>query len=189
MKLPIAFWIFAFALGMMSAAFGQAPSPGLPANSTSPVGGLALPGTTTGAKPEGQPNETNTDESDDTLYRGKTSESENPMMRDEGRLHFKTRPKEKVQEVDSLKKLKSSGVDPRFQSNLLFSGASSIENLGARPNETRSAEDEGDPRFKTKHLVFTADKKDEPKQAQSNSTPSPTPSPTASPPAKNSPKE
>src|SRR5205085_274582 len=119
-------------------------------NNNSPVGGLALPGTTTGVKTESPSNENNTDESDDTLYRGKTSESENPMMRDEGRLHFKTRPKEKVQEVDSLKKLKSSGGDPKFQSNLLFSGASSIENLGGKANETRDAEEEGDPRFKTK---------------------------------------
>jgi hypothetical protein len=111
------------------------------------------------------------------------------MMRDEGPLHFKSRAKEKVHEVDSLKKLPSSGSDPKFQSNLLFSGVSSIEKLGAKGNETRDAEDEGDPRFKTKRLVFTPDKTDQPKQAQSASSPSPTPSPTPSPAAKSSPKQ
>lgn len=190
MKFPIAFWIVVtLAIGAISAAFGQAPSPPPPVNGSSQTSGLALPGTTTGTKAEATPDENNTDESDDTLYRGKTSESEHPMARDDGRLHFKTHPKEKVQEVDSLKKLQSSRVDPKFQSNLLFSGASSIEDLGAKANETRDPEDESDPRFKTKRLVFTADKKEESKQAQSNSTPSPTPSPTASPASKNPSKE
>ncbi len=184
MKMPIAFSIV-LAIGIISQALAS-PPPGSEANKGA-VNGIALPGTTTGAKTEGPPNENNTDESDDTLYRGKTSESENPMARDDGRLHFKTRPKEKIQEVDSLKKLQSSGTDPRFQSNLLFSGPSSIEHITGEANETADAEDEGDPRFKTKRLVFTADKKDESKQAQSASTPSPTPSPTASP-AANSPK-
>ena len=110
------------------------------------------------------------------------------MLRDEGPLHFKTRRKEKIQEVDSLKKLQSSGSDPKFQSNLLFSG-SSIENLGAKGNDNREAEDETDPRFKTKRLVFEAEKNDQPKKAQSDSSPSPTPSPTASPAAKSSSKE
>jgi hypothetical protein len=108
------------------------------------------------------------------------------MLRDEGPLHFKTRPKEKVQEVDSLKKLQSSGSDPKFQGNLLYSGVTSIENVTAKANEARDAADEGDPRFKTKRLTFTPDKNDEPKKAQSDSSPSPTPSPTASPTAKDS---
>jgi hypothetical protein len=183
MKWPIALSVFGFGIGMISLALAGTPQP------SDPVSSLALPGTTTGTKPEGTPNEKNTDESDDTLYRGKTSETENPMMRDEGPLHFKSRAKEKVHEVDSLKKLPSSGSDPKFQSNLLFSGVSSIEKLGAKGNETRDAEDEGDPRFKTKRLVFTPDKDDQPKQAQSASSPSPTPSPTTSPAAKSSPKQ
>src|SRR5579864_6726987 len=58
-----------------------------------------------GSAPSSTNDESNTDESDDQLYHGRTSESENPMLRDEGRLHFKSRPKEKVQEVDSLKNL------------------------------------------------------------------------------------
>src|SRR4029077_334459 len=196
MKLPIAFSIVALAIGIVSNGFaGPAPVSGAaggvttqPDHSTS---GITPPGTgayssgtgSTSPSSSATPSESNTDESDDTLYRGKTSETENPMMRDEGPLHFKTRPKEKVQEVDSLKKLPSSGTDPKFQGSLLHSGLSSIENLGEKANEADAA-DEVDPRFKTKRLVFTADKNDEPKQAQSNSTPSPTPSPTASPTAK-----
>jgi hypothetical protein len=140
----------------------------------------------TGVSSAATPHESNTYESDDTLYRGKTSESENPMARDEGRLHFKTRPKEKIQEVDSLKSLPSSGTDKKFQGSLLNSGVASIETIGAKTNDDDDAADEEDPRFKTKRLVFTAEKKDESKQAQSDSTPSPTPSPTASPAAKNS---
>jgi hypothetical protein len=111
------------------------------------------------------------------------------MAREEGRLHFKTRPKEKIQEVDSLKHLQSGGSDPKFQSNLLDSGVSSINNIGAKADEGSDTKDEGDPRFKTKRLTFAPDKKDESKQAQSDSSPSPTPSPTASPASKNSSKE
>src|SRR5207248_8043276 len=103
------------------------------------------------------------------------------MLRDEGRLHFKTRPKEKIQEVDSLKDLPRSGSDPKFQSNLLYSGVSSIKKDGGNANETGDAADESDPRFKTKRLVFTPEKNDQSKKAQSDSSPSPTPSPTASP--------
>jgi hypothetical protein len=185
MKIPIAL-SFVLAFGITS--HGLAGPPPESTTNTGAVNGLALPGTTTGAKTEAPSNENNTDESDDSLYRGKTSESDNPMAREEGRLHFKTRPKEKVQEVDSLKKLQSSGRDPKFQGNLLFSGPSSIEHITGQANETADTADEGDPRFKTKRLVFTAEKKDESKQAQTASTPSPTPSPTASP-AANSPKQ
>jgi hypothetical protein len=180
MKWPIALSVFGFGIGMISLALAGTPQP------SDPVSSLALPGTTTGAKPEGTPNEKNTDESDDTLYRGKTSETENPMMRDDGPLHFKTRPKEKVHEVESLKKLPSSGSDPKFQSNLLFSGVSSIESVGAQSKGSDDAADEGDPRFKAKRLVFTPEKKDESKQTQSASSPSPTASPTPSPTANNS---
>jgi len=185
MKLPIASSIVALAIGIMSYAFaGPAP-----ASSGPSPGGLALPGTNSSgtgspsASSAATPNENNTDESDDTLYRGKTSESENPMMRDEGPLHFKTRPKEKIQDVDSLKKLPTSGTDPKFQGSLLHSGLSSIESLGEKANEADAA-DEVDPRFKTKRLTFTPVQNDEPKKAKADSTPSPTPSPTASPTAK-----
>jgi len=209
MKLPIASSIFALAIGIMSGAFaGPAPvSGGLGGIATQPVissptstsdrstSGITPPdpyssGTgSTSASSAATPNESNTDENDDTLYRGKTTETGNPMARDEGPLHFKTRPKEKIQEVDSLKDLPSSGSDPKFQGSLLNSAVTEIEEVDEKANETRDAEDEGDPRFKTKRLVFTADKNDQSKQAQSDSTPSPTPSPTASPAAKNSSKQ
>ncbi|HET9856617.1 MAG TPA: hypothetical protein VFP99_02180, partial [Chthoniobacterales bacterium] len=166
-------------------------------NSNQSTSGIAPPSTgayanetgSSGAPSAATPGEGKTDESDDTLYRGKTSESENPMMRDEGRLHFKTRPKEKIQEVDSLKKLPSSGTDPKFQGSLLHSAVTDIENVSGKSNETDDAADEEDPRFKKKRLVFKAEKRDESKQAQADSTPSATPSPTASPAAQNSSKQ
>jgi hypothetical protein len=153
--------------------------------STSGPGASSATGST-GVSTAATPNESNTDESDDALYRGKTSETENPMLRDEGPLHFKTRPKEKVQEVDSLKKLPSSGTDPKFQGSLLHSGISSIESLVEKANEADDAADQVDPRFKTKRLTFKPVHSDESKKAETDSTPSPTPSPTASPTAKDS---
>jgi hypothetical protein len=210
MKLPIAFSIVALAIGIVSNGFaGPAPVSGAPGGvTTQPVissptsstsdnstSGITPPGTgaysggtgssgSSSSSAAATPNESNTDGSDDTLYRGKTSETENPMMRDEGPLHFKTRPKEKVQEVDSLKKLPSSGTDPKFQGSLLHSGISSIESLGGEKANEADAADEVDPRFKTKRLTFTPVESDESKKAKSDSTPSPTPSPTASPTAK-----
>lgn len=210
MKLPIALSIVALVMAIASDAFaGPAPVSGGPNGvTTEPVvpsqtssassdrssSGIAPPNTgaysnetgsssaTSAATPEDK-----TDENDDTLYRGKTSETENPMMRDEGPLHFKTRPKEKIQEVDSLKKLPSSGTDPKFQGSLLHSAVADIENVSRKSNEADdAADDEQDPRFKSKRLVFKAEKRDESKQAQADSTPSATPSPTASPAAKNS---
>jgi hypothetical protein len=201
MKLPIVFSIVALAIGIVSNGFADpAPVSGAPGgvttqptSSTSDHSTSGITAPTTGAYSSGTgstspsssatPNESNTDESDDALYRGKTSETENPMMRDEGPLHFKTRPKEKIQEVDSLKKLPSSGTDPKFQGSLLHSGISSIESLSEKANEADAA-DEVDPRFKTRRLTFKPVRSDEPKKAKADSTPSPTPSPTASPTAK-----
>lgn len=213
MKLPIALSIVALVIAIASDAFaGPAPVSGGPNGvTTQPVissptsstsdqstSGIAPPNTgayssetgSSGATSAATPSEGKTDENDDTLYRGKTSESENPMMRDEGRLHFKTRPKEKIQEVDSLKKLPSSGTDPKFQGSLLHSAVADIENVSGKSNETDdAADDEQDPRFTKKRLVFKAEKRDESKQAQADSTPSATPSPTASPAAENSSKQ
>lgn len=214
MKLPIALSIVALGIGIASNAFaGPAPVSGGPNGvTTEPVissptsstssdhssSGIAPPNTgaysnetgSSSATSAATPDEGKTDENDDTLYRGKTSEAENPMMRDEGPLHFKKRPKEKIQEVDSLKKLPSSGTDPKFQGSLLHSAVADIENVSGKSNETEdAADDEQDPRFKTKRLVFKAEKRDESKQAQADSTPSATPSPTASPAAKNSSKQ
>jgi len=142
-------------------------------------------GTTAGAAPGATPNENNTDASDDTLYRGKTSESENPMLRDEGALHFKTHPKEKIQEVNSLKNLQSKSSDPKFQGSLLHSSVTSIDDIAAKATENLHEANNVDPRFKPRQLTLTPQKNDEPIKAKSDSSPSPTPSPTASP-AKNS---
>src|SRR6202162_3221933 len=192
MKSAVASSILALAVGIPVSAYGKADHavelPSQDAYSTNT--GLGTTSKTANATaPSTTPNESNTDENDETLYRGKTSESENPLLRDEGPLHFKTRRKEKIQEVDSLKKLQSSASDTKFQSNLLYSGVSSIEDLGAKPKETDDVADEADPRFTTRRLVFTPEKNDQPKKAQSDSSPSPTPSPTASPAAKSSSKE
>src|SRR5205814_7468112 len=170
MKLPIAVSTFALAIGIMSYAFADpGPVSGAPGGvTTQPVissptsstsdhstSGITPPGTgayssgtgSSSATSAATPNESNTDENDDTLYRGKTTETGNPMARDEGPLHFKTRPKEKIQEVDSLKDLPSSGSDPKFQGSLLNSAVTEIEEVDEKANETRDAEDEGDPRF------------------------------------------
>ena len=192
MKLPIAFSTLAVAIGIMSPAVtgpAQTENPGgvnAPGTATTGIGTASATVKEKGATPEGTPDESKTDESDDTLYRGKTSETEVPMLRDEGPLHFKTHPKEKVQEVDSLKSLHSSSTDPKFQGSLLNSDINAIEKISEKANETRDAADEGDPRFKTKRLTFTPDKNNESKKAQSDSSPSPTPSPTTSPARKDS---
>src|SRR5216684_5949492 len=193
MKLAAAFSILALGVGNSVSALGQTnpgdhalglPSPGTYSSTTTGLGTNS--NNSSGAAPSATPGEGKTDENDDTLYRGKTTESEVPMLRDEGRLHFKTRPKEKVQEVDSLKSLHSSSTDPKFQGSLLNSDVSAIEKISEKANENREETDQDDPRFKTKRLTFAPDKNDESKKAQSDSSPSPTPSPTTSPAAKNS---
>jgi len=211
MKLPIALSIVALVIAIAPDPFaGPAPVSGGPSgvttepvspalsNSDHSTSGIAPPSTgayanetgSSGAASAATPSEGKTDESDDTLYRGKTSESDNPMMRDDGPLHFKKLPKEKIQEVDSLKKLPTSGTDPKFQGSLLHSAVADIGNVSSKSNETDDAADEEqDPRFTKKRLVFKAEKRDEPKQAQADSTPSATPSPTASPASKNSSKQ
>jgi hypothetical protein len=196
MRAPIPFVIVAVSIGLTFESFAQDPTN---YGSTHAVG-ITPPGTastttgigttsksTSGTAPSTTPDEGPSDENDDTLYHGKTSESLGGAgLRDEGPLHFKTRPKEKIQEVDSLKNLQSSGSDPKFQGSLLNSSVSSIEKVSEKAKETRDPADEGDPRFKTKRLVFTPNQDDRPKKAQSDSSPSPTPSPTASPSTKNS---
>ena len=180
MKSPIAFAIVAFSIGIIWHAHAD------PTSEVTPPGAASSGARSTKAAPAGTPEEKDADVGDDTLYRGKTSETENPMLRDEGALHFKTRPKEKVQEVDSLKSLHSSSTDPKFQGSLLNSDINAIEKISEKANENREETDQGDPRFKTKRLTVTLDKNDESKKVQSDSSPSPTPSPTTSPAAKNS---
>ena len=180
MKLRIRIAVFSLSLGMASYLFADPISDmnrimGGPADGSatrsSPASGSAL---------EATQNESKNDTGDDTLYRGKTSESGSPMLREEGRLHFKTRAREKIQEVDALKNLQSSGTDPNFQGSLLDSSITSIDSLSTRRSDALESANDGDSQFKTKRLTFTPPKNDEPKKAETDATPSPSPSATPS---------
>ena len=191
MKLVAAFAIFGLGVGTTSVAFGQSDhAVDLPTNgSTNTVTGFATNSKTAGATsaPSATPDDqSKTDENDDTLYRGKTSESENPMLRDEGPLHFKTHPKEKIQQVNSLKNLQSTGTDPKFQGSLLHSSVASIKDVGEKTTAAHDPTSDVDRRFKPKQLTFTPEKDEQPQKAGTDSTPSPTPSATASPQKKDS---
>lgn len=96
----------------------------------------------------------------------------------------KPNAKEKMIEVDSVQKLRTSGVDPRFQGSLLDS-VDSLHDVELAPEKKRTAPLE-DPRFKTKHLSLVQEMSDQQKKtapaARSDASPSPSPSasPTAS---------
>ena len=127
-----------------------------------------------------------TDDNDDTLYRGRTNETENPMLRDEGPLHFKTRKKEKVQEVNTLNNLqRSSATDKAFEGSLLHSSVTSINDVVPSKTETATEAKPAD-RFGTKDLTFVREKSDGRQTAKTDSSPSPTPTPTPSARTKNS---
>ena len=175
---------------------GPAASPGSGAISnpfTTPTSDKS--GASTRQKPEDAEPETDKDTGDDTLYRMKTSNSLAPgaMGRDEGELTIKPRKRERVLEVDSTKKLPSSGTDPKFQGSLLTSSVGSIDDLGAKTTDDNQTEteakaqdqdqDAGDPRFKTKRLVFkpAADTKEKTSGQRADSSPSPSPSASGSP--------
>ncbi len=190
-----------FAVAIASSARGQEHAVGLapPDTYSSRSTGLGTNSqNTSGASASATPDpENNTAEHDDELYRSKTTDSENPMLRDEGALHFKTHPKEKINEVDSLKNLQTTRSDPKFQGSFVTSGVSSIKAVAEKANELgevpvpvpapapAAQANQGDPRFGQKHLAFNPEKEDEPKKMQAGASPSPTPSPTTSP-AKNS---
>lgn len=204
MKSAAAAWLIAaFAVGIplslrSQSALEHAPSLPSEMGSSGPRLGLGTNSqNSSGVSAEGTPNqENNTAEHDDSLYRGKTSDSGNPMIRDEGALHFKTHPKERIKEVDSLKSLQSGGTDPKFQGSFATSGVSSINKVAEKakqPQEVQAGDkapapvvEQGDSRFASKHRVFTADKEDKPAKAEADSSPSPTPSPSASPAKKKS---
>ena len=134
---------------------------------------------------------------DDTLYRATTKESLGTgMTRDEGAIHFKPHAKEKINQVDSLKNLHSTGTDPKFQGGLAISGVPSIENVAIKgkqeANPSEEADDQGkanngEARFTKKRLTFVPQKTDDSKKTKTaDSSPSPSPSPTASVAAKDS---
>src|SRR5260370_33308740 len=99
MKLPIAFSIVALAIGIVSNGFADPPPvSGAPGGVTSQPSSSGITAPTTGAYSSGTgstgpsssatPNYSNSDESDDTLYRGNTSETDNPSMPAEAPLHL-----------------------------------------------------------------------------------------------------
>jgi len=191
MKSTAVFFIAAFAAGLSWRVSGQMPTP--PSYTTSPN----VVGTTSknasGAPASTSNNESNTAEHDDSLYRGKTSDMETTLLRDDGALHFKTHPKERIQNLDSLKSLQSSGIDAKFQGSFITSGVSSIDKVAEKGTAAELAnqvapqtEDQGDPRFARRHLVFTPQEDDKSKKVEADSSPSPTPSPATSPKAKKS---
>src|SRR5207302_1051533 len=155
MKSVAAFAIFGLVVGITSTAFGQGDhAVNLPAdNSTNTRTGFATnsKSVTPSTSPAATPDESKTDQNDDALYRGPTSESgEASMLRDEGRLHFKTHPKEKIQQVDSLKSLQSNESDPKFQGSLLHSSVASIKDVTEKTTAVHDAANDVDPRFKPK---------------------------------------
>ena len=183
--------IFALFAGVTSTALGQSHAVGLsqpdPYATSSTGIGTNSKNATGAAKANATPTENSVD-GDDTLYRGSTQETENPMMRDEGPLHLKRHPREKAQEVDS-KQLHTSGTDPKFQGNLLHSSVTSIEDVSdkaAAESKQAASKDQGDPRFRTRQLVFTpqaddeSNKKEKKAGIKADSSPSPSPSPSAS---------
>ncbi len=201
MKAAAAFFILA--LGFCPNAFAQSSLTSLmnPDYAGQRTGIGTTSKNATAADPSSTPSEGKTVEEDDSLYRGKTSEMGSSMTRDEGMLHFKTRPREKAQEIDS-KKLFSTGSDPTFQGSFATSGVNSIEKIGQKPNGTREApaaapEAQGDPAVvpapevqsppsrPRRHMTLDPEKTEDSKKAESASSPSPTASPSASP-AKNS---
>ena len=195
---PAAWLIAAFAIAVPLSLRSQAPlehAPSLPSQmgssgSTQELASTAKNSADATASATPDP-ESNTAEHDDSLYRGKTSDSENPMLRDEGALHFKSHPKERIKEVDSLKSLQSSGTDPKFQGSFITSGTSSIDSVAAKgyePPEARvakEAEAQGNSGYR-RHMTFAAPEEEKTSKVGADSSPSPSPSPSASPTKKKS---
>ena len=189
---------------MTLAASGQGGGVNYNPNPSSPALNNGLPMPNGGAGPAA-PSSGTTDPDDPSLERLKSSDSlgQGTMSRDDGQLTAKVRRREKVSRVESTKQLPTSGIDSKFQGSLLHSSVSSITDVGekaashATATEAESspaAEDESDPRFKARRLVFTPMTKDESKthvdrndssreespRTKEDSSPSPSPSPSAS---------
>jgi hypothetical protein len=173
--------VAAVALAVSSRSIAQEHAVALPGTTTDRASVSANNQNATGANATPKSGDSSTE--DDTLYRGKTSDMQTTLIRDEGALHFKPRAKERIHEVDTLKDLQTSGSDPKFQGSLLHNGLTSIEDVGAKPVERAETQQSGAPRTR-RHQVFPVPN-DSPKaesdQAKADSSPSPSPSATASP--------
>lgn len=197
MKVLLAVAVLSFAVAFTSSAFAQLPDVSQPGYTSQTTGlGTTSKNASGGAAPSATPNEeANTDESDNTLYHGKTTDMDNVLLRDDGMLHFKSRPKEKTQNVDSLKSLQSSGTDRKFQGELAISGVSSIDKVAAKSTQQREVqsdngavqnEPQADSQLVLRHMTFPAPANEKTEKTQTKPSPSPTPSPSASPAAKHS---
>lgn len=195
LKSPVLPLVFAITVAVTYAAQAQVTNPGGSTGGppTDPFSGAPGMGSmSNNARPARQnPNASDAsnseDTDDETVYRLKTKDSlgAGSMSRDEGELTAKQLRREKIVKVESTKQLPTSGVDPKFQSNLLHSSVTSINDISQKANTENKVIDEGDPRFRTKGLVFTPSteedaKKKESPRTKADASPSPSPSATAS---------
>jgi hypothetical protein len=200
MKLSVALLATILALGTGFDLLAQDHAVSIPTGGSYSNTGI---GTTSQNAGSGQPanNTPSSVDGDDTVVRLKTSDSmaAGAMSRDEGQLTRKQRAKEKVLEVDSTKKLQTSGTDGKFESSLLNSGLTSIDDVGAKPSQAAGVPGQGQVQEQgqapaqgvthpLRHKIFVTanndeSKKDETAQAKADSSPSssPSPSPSASP--------
>jgi hypothetical protein len=144
-----------------------------------------------GAADKDEESGSSNDVQDDTLTRMSTKETlaAGSMGRDEGQLTRKTRRRERVSEVESVKQLETSGTDPKFQGSLLHSSVTSIEDLGVKGSDDAQNKADQEPvtedeaRFKARRLVFSQETADASKEKKTKShtkaETSPTPSPSA----------
>lgn len=200
-KLPILHLVFVAALGISfsASAWSQQnlnPYNTGPGTSSTTDPFAAAPGTGTSGRSDAQKPSTSdasnsgNDTDDDSLTRLKTNNSlgAGSMSRDEGQLTAKQRRREKVLQVESTDKLPTSGTDPKFQGSLLHSSVTSIQDVGDKANAETEIQDQSDPRFKAKRLVFSPSTEDESKtkkkeapRTKADTSPSPSPSASASP--------
>ncbi len=195
LKIPVLPLVLAVTVAVTYSAQAQVTNPGGSTGGppTDPFSGAPGMGSmSNNARPARQnPNASDASNSDDTdddsVYRLKTKDSlgAGGMSRDEGQLTAKQLRREKIVKVESTKQLPTSGTDPKFQTNLLNSSVTSIEDISQKANAENKVIDEGDPRFRAKGLVFTPSteedaKKKESPRTKADASPSPSPSPTAS---------
>src|SRR5207237_10583359 len=104
MKLPITVAVGLITIGFVSRMHGDPGTAGGGGYNTQPTGTSSTSSSTqTGNASSTASPAPNEPGLDDTLYRGKRGAGAGAMLRDEGILHEKPRPREKVVEVNSGK--------------------------------------------------------------------------------------
>jgi hypothetical protein len=184
MKSSVALLATLLAVGTCGNIFAQDPNHAATLPTT---GGYSTGIGTTSKSAAGQPadNSPSNVEGDDTVVRLKTSDSmaAGAMSRDEGQLTRKLRKKEKVSVVDSTKKLQTSGTDGKFESSLLHSSVTSIDDVGAKASQGVEGQEQSGAQ-PLRHKVFVTENNDESKKSETThakADSSPSPSPSASP--------